>query len=302
MAEDLNTVKQIQVTERRIWTGHRHLSSWNLSKATASILNTVSLLAGSLWVFLSRKTPENAEFAIADAILDARLITCTVCTRYRAPGYTENSSCTTRSRGILQRGRYWINTNAELVFSKLSYDRCTFFCLNFIELIIEGSEGCRFPHFLVLLYKVLLALASSLQTFVVKNVVWCIDILWFVPLVATSRTMQTVGIWRIFWRKMKRKLVALLEIGDNCEFLIWRHMATYESHVHTARPWTKMVSIFSRFSVLQRDTENEGLNQIETKKSVKQPAMHMDYLSALISNAISIRTNRWTWDNAVVKI
>jgi len=27
-----------------------------------------SLLAGGLWVFLSRKTPENAEFAIAGAI------------------------------------------------------------------------------------------------------------------------------------------------------------------------------------------------------------------------------------------
>lgn len=113
-----------------------------------------------------------------------RLITCNylVRTRYRAPGYTDNGSCITRSRGILQRGRYWINTNAELVFSKLSYDRCTFFCLNFIELIIEGLEGCRFPRFLVLLYKVHLALASSLQSLVVKNGVWCIDILWLVPL------------------------------------------------------------------------------------------------------------------------
>ena len=31
-----------------------------------------SLRAGCLWVFLSRKIPENAEFAIAGAILDAR--------------------------------------------------------------------------------------------------------------------------------------------------------------------------------------------------------------------------------------
>lgn len=57
-----------------------------------------------------------------------------------------------------------------------------------------------------------------------------------------------------------------MEIADNCEFLIWRHRATYESQVHTARSWTKMVSIFSRFCVLQRDTENERLNQIKPKK------------------------------------